>query len=299
VFLENNGERFMIAGHTLGTSWVNGGGFDWVMAMFDYKGRNQCSALNLVNDTDTIEIRTITGFSFSDVALDFSTISASTASTGAQIQSITASLNNFCSLFSPVVAEEGFDDQTLIRNTYVSIELPEFCDDQDTSLLSYELARNDGAALDSWINFDASTRTLYGTVPADAPSDSILLKLTATDGDGLSGSTTFYLHFTAKPVLESALPNFSIRAGEYFYYLLPKTAFDHPDGDTFTMNITNVPSWLTHTNTTSRHTFSGTPTEDDIGTYTIRVTATDSLGGQTSTTFQIEVIKNFYPVINN
>ena len=56
-----------------------------------------------------------------------------------------------------------------------------------------------------------------------------------------------------------------------------------------------VPDWLTYN--LRDQSFSGRPTSLDVGTFTIIVTATDTKNEATSTSFKIEVQKNYVPVV--
>ena len=44
-------------------------------------------------------------------------------------------------------------------------------------------------------------------------------------------------------------------------------------------------------------TLQGTPSVADVGTYSIKVTATDTNGQSTSTTYEVNVIQNYNPVV--
>ena len=62
------------------------------------------------------------------------------------------------------------------------------------------------------------------------------------------------------------------------------------------ITISNYPSWIKNY-WANPLTISGTPTVNDVGTYTLKVTATDTNNQSTSTTFQINVIQNYSPVV--
>lgn len=119
--------------------------------------------------------------------------------------------------------------------------------------------------------------------------------MVGTDKDGLSAKAYFYINFVSKPYLNKALTNYQIRTEQYFTCTISKATFLHPNGDTITYAITSVPSWLTYTS--SDMTFRGTPSSIDVGTFTIVVSGTDSKSETASTTFTIDVQKNYYPVV--
>lgn len=64
--------------------------------------------------------------------------------------------------------------------------------DGDGNTLTYSARLSDGAALPSWLTFNASTRTLSGTAPSSGVS-SLNIRVTARDGKGGSISDTFIL----------------------------------------------------------------------------------------------------------
>ncbi len=87
--------------------------------------------------------------------------------------------------------------------------------------------------------------------------------------------------------------------GSAFSLVLPATTFTDVDtGDTLTYSVTladgsALPAWLAFNPTT--RTFSGTPAAANVGTLSVRVTATD-LGSLTATeTFNIAVSTNVPP----
>ncbi len=131
-------------------------------------------------------------------------------------QTLSIVRKNFCSLFGPIVPEEGLADTSVIENTYMTYSLPAFCDDQ-TENLTYTLTKSDGTALYSWIIWDGITRTLQGLVP-QATVDFVTLMMTGTDKDGLSTSSTFKINFESKPYLNKALTNWQIRTQQTFTY---------------------------------------------------------------------------------
>ena len=98
---------------------------------------------------------------------------------------------------------------------------------------------------------------------------------------------------TAAPALRvNGLRDQSARTGKAFSYQFPAYAFYDPDSDTLTYTATKsdgtaLPSWLTFTAGT--RTFSGTPQTGDVGTVSVKVTASDGSGGSGSGTFDIAV----------
>ena len=89
------------------------------------------------------------------------------------------------------------------------------------------------------------------------------------------------------------IPNQTATAGTAFSYaFLANTFADTDPGDTLTYTATQsddtaLPSWLSFAAAT--RTFSGTPTAADVGTVSVKVTASDGHGGSVSDTFDIVV----------
>ncbi|MDD3610202.1 MAG: putative Ig domain-containing protein [Halothiobacillaceae bacterium] len=85
----------------------------------------------------------------------------------------------------------------------------------------------------------------------------------------------------------------TIEQDQRFSYDLPTGAFTDPDGDALRLGAKRVdgsalPSWLIFDAATGQ--FSGTPENADVGTLSIRVTATDPDGESTFQDFTLDII---------
>ncbi|GKW03197.1 hypothetical protein PEC301877_20110, partial [Pectobacterium carotovorum subsp. carotovorum] len=188
-------------------------------------------------------------------------------------------------------------------NLNVTIPAGTFTDpDGDTLTLSATLA--DGTALPVWLSFNPATGTFSGT-PANGDVGSLTIKITATDGSNASVSTTFGLTVTNvndAPVVSGTIAAQSIAQGGNLNVTVPAGTFTDPDGDTLTLSATladgtALPSWLSFNPATG--TFSGTPANGDVGSLTIKVTATDGSNASVSTTFGLTVTNvNDAPVVS-
>ncbi|MCA6939560.1 putative Ig domain-containing protein, partial [Pectobacterium versatile] len=174
--------------------------------------------------------------------------------------------------------------------------------DGDTLTLSATLA--DGTALPAWLSFNPATGTFSGT-PASGDIGNLTIKVTATDGSSASVSTTFSLTVTTvneAPVVSGTIAAQSIAQGGNLNVTIPAGTFTDPDGDTLTLSATladgtALPSWLSFNPATG--TFSGTPANGDVGSLTIKVTATDGSNASVSTTFGLTVTNvNDAPVVS-
>lgn len=183
-----------------------------------------------------------------------------------------------------------------------SIALPAgtFTDPQGETL-SYTAKLASGAALPSWLSFNAQTQTFSGTAPT--ATTSLSLQVTASNQAGLSTSETFTLNDGyAAPTLNQQTATQTISAGKAFSFTLPSTTFIDPQGLALTYkaalaNGQALPSWLNFNAKTE--TFSGTaPTT--AGSFSVKLTATDSAGLSTSETFSINDIATALkaPVVN-
>ena len=173
----------------------------------------------------------------------------------------------------------------------------------DSLTLSATLA--DGAALPSWLSFDAATQTFSGT-PDNANVGNLAVKLTATDQSGTTASSTFALtvvNVNDAPVVAMAVANQATLEDASFSYVIPANTFSDVDaGDRLTLSATladgtALPSWLNFNPTT--RTLSGTPGNSQVGYVAIRVTAIDQAGAQASTSFNLSITNvNDAPVVS-
>ncbi|MEQ9908361.1 putative Ig domain-containing protein, partial [Pectobacterium odoriferum] len=205
---------------------------------------------------------------------------------------------------APVVATP-IPAQSVAQDGSLNVTVPAgtFTDpDGDTLTLSATLA--DGTALPSWLSFNPATGTFSGT-PANGDVGSLTIKVTATDGSNASVSTTFGLTVTNvndAPVVSGTIAAQSIAQGGNLNVTVPAGTFTDPDGDTLTLSATladgtALPSWLSFNPATG--TFSGTPANGDVGSLTIKVTATDGSNASVSTTFGLTVTNvNDAPVVS-
>ncbi len=163
----------------------------------------------------------------------------------------------------------------------------------DSLVLSARLA--DGTALPAWLRFDAATHTFSGT-PGNADVGTITVRVTATDGSSASASDDFELtvvDVNDAPTLALPLPDQSATQDVPFSYSLAAGSFADIDaGDSLVLSArladgTALPAWLRFDAAT--HTFSGTPGNADVGTITVRVTATDGSSASVSDDFELTV----------
>ncbi len=145
---------------------------------------------------------------------------------------------------------------------------------------------------------EADIGTLTYTPPANANGTGYA-SFTFKVSDGTAESAAAYtmtITVTAvndAPTVANTIPDRSATAGTAFSYAFPANTFSDADtGDTLTYAATKadgatLPTWLTFAAGT--RTFSGTPQTADVGTVSVKVTASDGNGGSGSDDFDIMV----------
>ncbi len=196
--------------------------------------------------------------------------------------------------FGPVVADRTANQIWVVGQDSALVLAANTFTDPLGLAMTYRATLANGAALPSWLRFDATTRRFTGTAPGGIGS--IDVQVVATDTLGLSGAEQFKISFTggrvgtgAKPVLTAQTPNQIWAAGVASSVTLAPKTFTDPQGAALTYSASladgsALPAWLTFNATTG--VFSGT---DPAGTapISIKVTATDTLGLSASEVFSI------------
>jgi Putative Ig domain len=180
-------------------------------------------------------------------------------------------------------------NQTWTAGQAVTLTLPAnlFTDPQNSSI-TLSATQSNGAALPSWLRFNATTGTFSGTIPA-GNYGTLGLKVTATDALGLSASETFSAKILGAPILSAQTTSQYAASGHAISFTLAGNTFVDPQGSALTYGATlsdgtALPSWLTFNATT--HSFTGT--EPASGSpITIKVSATDTYGLSASETFTL------------
>jgi len=180
--------------------------------------------------------------------------------------------------------------------------------DPDGDALAFNASLTDGAALPDWLTFDSLTGTFSGT-PENGQVGSYAVVLTATDPDGLAVADEFILtvsNVNDAPVVINPVANQSADEDSAFSFTLNAAAFSDEDlihGDSLSYSIaladgTDLPAWLIFD--AASLTVTGAPANGDVGTYDLRLTATDESGAAASTIFALTVHNtNDAPLIAN
>lgn len=195
----------------------------------------------------------------------------------------------------PPVVQNAIPDQTATEDAAFSFQFAAntFSDPDAGDTLTYGAALAAGGALPAWLSFNSGSRTFSGT-PANADVGTIRIRVTATDAAAASVGAEFDLtvvNTNDPPVLANPIPDRNATEDALFNFTFAANTFADPDiGDTLSYAATLVgggalPAWLS----LAGRTFSGTPTNADLGTISVMVTATDSAGASAVDQFDITV----------
>ncbi|MYG63048.1 MAG: hypothetical protein F4158_00345, partial [Synechococcus sp. SB0675_bin_7] len=168
-----------------------------------------------------------------------------------------------------------------------------------------------GSATVTFTGPDSGATATTATLTLSATTDSVtessgetvdisLGTLSANSGTGLGGGasgTDNLAEFSitdadTAPTVATAIGDQSATEGASFTFVVPAGTFTDADGDTLSYTATQadaaaLPDWLSFDAAT--RTFSGTPAAADVGTLSVKVTASDGKGGTASDTFDIVV----------
>ena len=140
--------------------------------------------------------------------------------------------------------------------------------------------------LPSWLSFDASTGILSGMPTNEAVGDHAVV-LTATDQSGSVATQSFSIKVNQVPTVENPISDQTATEDSAFSFQFSSDVFADADpNDVLTYSASA--SWLTFNAAT--RTFSGTPTNDNVGTENIIITASDGFAS---------VQDNFSLTVNN
>ncbi len=177
-----------------------------------------------------------------------------------------------------------------------SIPANAFADVDVGDTLSYSVSLANGNPLPSWLNYNATTKTISGT-PSNSEVGNIALKVTATDTAGASANQTFTVNVANvndAPIVAGSIPNQTAVYGTPFNLALSKSLIQDVDvGDTLTYTVTKsdgsaLPTWISFNSDTM--VLSGNPVAADVGsTYQFRLKATDSSGASATVAFGLFV----------
>jgi len=181
-----------------------------------------------------------------------------------------------------------------------------FFEDDENDFLTYSAKLSDDTELPDWLSFTPSTRTFSGT-PTSANLGAITVKVTATDRMGFAAIDFFVINvvdINNAPFVMNEIPDQYTNEDEVFSFTFSDRAFlDIDIGDQLSYSAalsgsSQLPQWLSFNSQT--RTFTGTPTNDLVGSYSITVVTVDLFGAFASDQFTIYVKNvNDLPQLNN
>jgi uncharacterized repeat protein (TIGR02059 family) len=197
---------------------------------------------------------------------------------------------------APVVAYPLADQMAVEDHPFsFRFAFDSFADVDAGDMLTYTAALANGAPLPAWLGFNAATRTFSG-VPANSDVGVLTVRVTATDRADAAVADTFTLtvgNVNNAPIVAHPIADQTATEDQPFSFRIAPDSFADADaGDTliYAAALANgdpLPAWLSFDPAT--RTFSGTPANGDIGTLTVRVTATDRANAAVSDIFAITV----------
>ena len=158
----------------------------------------------------------------------------------------------------------------------------------DGSTLAYSAEQPGGAALPSWLKFNAATLTFSGTAPTSGAALPIVL--VAAKSDGTAAAEEFHLYASSgRPVLQAQAPDQRLPGDKAFSFGLPAHSYADPAGGTVSYSAMQtdgsaLPAWATFNSSTG--TFSGT-TPIAVSDLHVEVVATSSEGSAAAEAFHI------------
>ncbi len=197
---------------------------------------------------------------------------------------------------APVLNGE-LTNQEAIEGVAFSYQVPEgiFTDVDAEDELSYSATLSSGSALPSWLVFTPEDRLFSGT-PTNGQDGTYSIRVTATDGEGLSAFADFQL--TVQPVndaptLVHSIADKAVTEGSLFSFVVPSNTFtdiDPGDSLTYSAKLANgdsLPAWLAFNPVAKK--LEGTPSYGDAGNYQIKIVATDTGGLTAHAEFNLHV----------
>ncbi|OYT88680.1 MAG: hypothetical protein CFE43_21255, partial [Burkholderiales bacterium PBB3] len=185
--------------------------------------------------------------------------------------------------------------QSLGTTYYTGVVGSQFFEDDDAGdVFRLSIGSVDGGAIPAWLQFDTETYALVFS-PTHAQAGLHTVNLVATDLAGAQATYGLKVNVVAvntPPILPS-IGDFTVKTGVPFSYTI-NSQIEFDQGDVLTLTATlndgsSLPVWLSFDPDT--RTFSGTPTEQDVWSNYIRVSAIDQTGAETSTDFGLAVTR--------
>jgi hypothetical protein len=126
---------------------------------------------------------------------------------------------------------------------------------------------------------------MYVNVASNPTGGARTISVTVNDDATSTATSTLNIVVGNPPVVATPIPAQSVAQNGSLSFTVPAGTFSDPDSDPLTLSATlangnPLPSWLTFNPATG--TFSGTPGNSDVGSLSIKVTATDNTNASVS-----------------
>ena len=160
------------------------------------------------------------------------------------------------------------------------------------TVVASDVDANDGmtlsvtSTLPTWLSFDATTGVLSGT-PLNAHVGTQAVTVQAEDTAGATATQTFTITISNTndaPTITSTAPT-SVDEDSAYSYTVQTSDVDV--GDSVSLTGTTIPSWMAFDAETG--VLSGTPSNSDVGSHSVTITAEDDAGATATDTFSITV----------
>ena len=192
----------------------------------------------------------------------------------------------------PPLLANPIDGQNAVEDAPFQFTVPEdtFVDPEADAI------RYAAGALPAWLSFDTVKRLFQGT-PQQSDVGTSEVRLIGSDGSGLTVEHSFTIsvaNVNDAPLFVEPIASQATAEDQAFSFTLPAGSFvDEDSRDVLAWSASGVdggplPAWLSFD--ASTRAFSGTPSNDDVGTLTVEATATDAAGASATASFSITVI---------
>jgi len=295
----------VIASDSISSSAISGDGFNWHSFNF---------ANVSLNDQQSYVIQISS--SGNDDKVLVSRIAGNTYANGAMLENGVPDATGWDLAFkiakddgqnAAPVLDNPIADQALDAEVPFNLVVPAntFSDPDPNDTIMYRAQLAGGGSL-GWLTFNENSKTFSGT-PHWHQAGTMTVELIATDNHGASTSAFFDVVVTntnTAPTVANPIPDQLTNEDAGFNFQFAANTFADVDaGNTFTYSaelavVGGLPPWLSFDAAT--RTFSGTPANGDVGTWTVEVTANDGFGGEVIDTFDITVANtNDAPTLAN
>ncbi|MEN0037764.1 MAG: putative Ig domain-containing protein [Cellvibrio sp.] len=304
VELRDSWNGAVIASASISSALISRDGFNWHSFSFgDVVLNDQQTYVIQISSTGTDDLVLVSRFS-SNVFADGSLIENGVPHASGWDLSFKVSKDDGAN--SAPVADNPISNKTIDAELPFNFVMPAntFSDPDVNDTLMYRAQLAGGGSL-GWLAFNEATRTFSGT-PHWHQAGTITVELIATDNHGASTSTFFdieVVNTNTAPTVANPIPDVVTNEDAAFNFQFAANTFGDVDGNSFTYSaelavLGGLPPWLSFDSAT--RTFSGTPANGDVGTWTVEVTANDGFGGSAIDTFVITVANtNDAPTILN